>query len=202
MLIPTPSETCLTAEPTPAFLIIEPKAPPAEVMRITSPAVSNGFAKVSPSSLKRMPLLCFSSHIESKAPISKAMFLSPMKSIKLRSTDVSPAAGMPPKIFHIDEMPISPMGIKIGSNEAKNEGALPFCASLGFSNETRNGIVTRAFIHLAMKYPAPEGMMPTSMLTRMEKPASIFKASTIAIGPGCGTVRQCGITPPEQMHRM
>ena len=100
---------------------------------------------------------------------------------------------------------MSAIGSRMGRLAQKMDGR----AASGRSTVARNsasvvpgvsriGTASRALSHRQTHQPVASGTSPTRMPARMDAPTSSFRFSTIASGPGCGTVIECVMTPPPQ----
>jgi len=102
------------AVPIPLSLIIEPKAPPAAVMRMITPAISNGFKLNSHSFLEERPFCLAQSQRAIAVPNPMAIFLSP------RNARIE--GKLPVLNLIMEAMAMSTIGRRMGSIDRKKEG--------------------------------------------------------------------------------
>ena len=162
------------------------------------PAVSSGSVMSSQIFATVWPFCWASTNIETSVPASSATFLLPMnsKNAKAESND-----SLPPKNFTKPALPfpmtmndarlMSAMGRMTGAMDQAKDGnsdsGLATAARRSASavpGVSRIGTSKWALSHLQTNQPTARGTRATRIPARMDTPTSIFRFSTIAMGPG------------------
>ena len=99
---------------------------------------------------------------------------------------------------------MSRIGRTIGSNDANSDGSSDSGRSMALMPSSGAAALAQLdggqlVEHLDPPQASMTGTRPTTSPTHSDRPMSTPRLSTMASGPGCGTVSEWVITPPEQI---